>query len=130
MNKNFTKEDIKAGYIVKMRDGSLNMVTLDSRDELLMVDKDGGWMLLKYYDDNLRCTGSVNTPFTYIDPNVDIIEVYGGCRIFHHALNLDVSYRELLWKRKEEEPKKTCDDCIHKVVCNHVGMCEHFAEKR
>ena len=27
------------------------------------------------------------------------------------------------------EPKNTCDDCIHKPVCTHVGTCDHFMEK-
>lgn len=125
-NKKFTKDDIKPGYIVKMRDGSLNMVTINNYNELIMVDKNGGWMHIDSYTKDLRNNGSHSWFHVDADPKYDIMEVYGGCRLHHRALVLDVEDRELLWKR---EPEKTCDICAHKVVCTHVGMCEHYLEK-
>lgn len=123
--KKFTKDDLKAGYIVKMRDGSLNMVTIDNDDKLTMVDKDGGWMPVHVYDKNLCHRSSIGDIWPApADPQYDIMEVYGGSRLYSAALTLDTSYRKLLWKREE----KTCDSCAHKVVCNHVGMCEHYME--
>jgi hypothetical protein len=125
-NKKFTKKNLKAGYIVKMRDGSLNIVTINDSDNLIMVDKNGDWMHIDSYTEDLRNNGSYSLFNVYADPKYDIVEVYGGCRLHHRALVLDVEDRKLLWTR---EPEKTCDSCAHKVVCTHVGMCEHYLEK-
>jgi hypothetical protein len=122
MNKKFTKADLKVGYVVKYRDGILAMVMPGRNGNLIMIDKMQRYAELSYYEDDLLGR------FREHD-YIDIVEVYGYSHFNYTAMDIVPNDRELLWKR-EETPKKTCDDCIHKVVCSHVGTCEHFAEKK
>lgn len=125
-NKNFTKDDLKVGYVVKTRAGELYMVMYDSDGDLIMVKANTQWMRLYAYNDDLTDSPRTSTLFGVANEKYDIMEVYGYSRICARALIVETANRELLWKREE----KTCDNCIHKVVCTHVGMCEHFAEKK
>ena len=128
MNKNFTKADLKVGYVVKTRKGDLYMVMPNSDGKLIMIKDNKYWMHLYEYNDDL--TDSPRTsPWlgcVYADKKYDIMEVYGYSSISAYAGTIETDNRPLLWKREE----KTCDYCIHKVVCTHVGMCEHYAEKK
>jgi hypothetical protein len=124
MNKNFTKADLKVGYVVKLKASTIpHMVAMNRAGDMGFVDKTGGWVHLKHCDEFLVD----KHPTTGGDWSV--MEVYGYPESVRDAFKFTTDNRELLWKR-EEPPKKTCDDCIHKVVCSHVGMCEHFAEKK
>ena len=119
-NKKFTKNDLKAGYVVKDREGCLYMIMpARSTGELYAVDASGGWLPFTSLDSALRNTG-------WAGDRYDIMEVYGYCNYANESLHISTEHRELLWKR---EPEKTCDNCIHKPVCNHVGTCEHFMNK-
>lgn len=119
-NKKFTKADLKAGYIVKTRDGSLKMVMHDIYDKLIAVEKNDRWGDITVdYTDDMRSKIPGHKCH-------DIVEVYGRHRYQYALLHINTECRELLWKR---EPEKTCDQCAHKVVCTHVGMCEHFMAK-
>ena len=125
-NKNFTKKDLKPGYVVKVRNGTLELVTLSgaygtaANPIMISVSDEGTWTdITNGILNDLRSGGaSINSEY-------DIVEVYGYSKYANMALKVSTEYRDLLWKREE----KTCDQCIHKVVCSHVGMCEHFAEK-
>lgn len=124
VSKKFTKADIKVGYVVKCRNGEVAMAmythSCGSEKVITALRVSGsGWGDLGDYTDDMRA---------HNNNDYDIMEVYGYSKYAHKCMNISTEYRELLWKR--EEPKKTCDDCVHKVVCSHVGMCEHFAEKR
>ena len=123
-NKKFTKADLKVGYVVKMRDGSLNMVMPTEGGELVAVDKNQGWMSINGYDDCL-CVAKGGRYIT-TRPEYDIVEVYGFCKFGYETHAICTDDRELLWKR---EPEKSCDQCAHKVVCTHVGMCGYFMPK-
>ena len=118
MNKNFTKGDLKIGYIVKQRDGELRMVMETRNDGTVLVKNDGWFLALNGYSDDLTHKGDADGGWT-------IMEVYGYRGHGGGACNISTANRELLWKREE----KTCDNCAHKVVCTHVGMCEHYMEK-
>lgn len=125
MNKNFTKADLKVGYVVKYRNGSLRMV-MPYTGGLVLTTRNGGMLdISTALNDDLTYRSFIQRTFK----ELDVMEVYGLNQHGGDACSISTNNRELLWKR-EEPPKKTCDDCIHKVVCSHVGMCEHFAEKK
>lgn len=121
-NKNFTKADLKVGYVVKFRRGDLRMIMPASLGKLVAIASDGSnGDISKYRDDLTHQYGEKAADFA----GLDIMEVYGLSCWDHEAYMISTSSRELLWKREE----KTCDSCAHKVVCTHVGMCEHYMEK-
>ena len=119
MSKQFTKKDLKVGYVVKLRDGELRMVMETRNDGTVLVKNDGWFLALDRYSDGLTHKRDADGCWT-------IMEVYGYRGHGGDACDITVIGRELLWKR---EPEKTCDSCAHKVVCTHVGMCEHYLEK-
>lgn len=120
MSKKFTKKDLKVGYVVKVKkNNELRMVMETRSDGIVLVNKDGWYLCLTGYSNDLRWTGTRDCDWT-------IMEVYGYRNRGADACEISTTNRELLWKR---EPEKTCDNCAHKVVCTHVGMCEHYMEK-
>ena len=123
MNKNFTKADLKVGYVVKYRNGNLRMV-MPYAGGLAFTTIDGLWLNIgtELNDDLTEKKGIFEG-----DGILDVMEVYGLNTYGSRTCDISTDDRELLWKR-EEPPKKTCDKCIHKVVCSHVGMCEHYME--
>lgn len=125
-NKKFTKDDLKVGYVVKFRRGDLRMIMPGYCGQLLAIASDGSNGELDKYEDNLLHSYGLDNSRIHRDfKSLDIMEVYGfSCRD-HTAYYISTEYRDLLWKREE----KTCDSCAHKVVCTHVGMCEHYLEK-
>lgn len=116
MSNKFTKKDLKVGYVVKLRSGYLYMVTVGANGDVILIGATGSYTWLTYYKDDLTY---------HRGPNEDIVEVYGYCAFNYRSLLVDTEHRQLLWKREE----KTCDNCAHKVVCTHVGTCEHYMEK-
>ena len=98
MNKNFTKADLKAGYVVKYRSGELRMV-LPYRRGLVITDIDGQWLnLVTELNDDLTAGATTN--------NLDVMEVYGLSAFGSTACRISTFGRELLWKREEEKPAK------------------------
>lgn len=120
MSKKFTKDDLKVGYVVKLRNGNLHMVMPIDREgvEFVTTTSDGFHTRSNLYTHDLF--------INHHERDYDIMEVYGFSKWCHEAYMISTKDRELLWSR---EPKKTCDDCIHKVVCTHVGTCEHYMAK-
>lgn len=120
MSNKFTKKDLKVGYVVKLRNGTLEMVMPVDREgvEFATTRSDGFHTRSTQYTDDLFIDGR--------NRDYDIMEVYGFSRWCMEAYMISTKDRKLLWKR---EPEKTCDSCAHKVVCTHVGMCEHYLEK-
>lgn len=114
--KKFTKDDLKVGYVVKFRKGDLRMIMPTARNTLVAIGPDGQNGDIYHYNNNLT---------SRVGPRLDIIEVYGYTTWDNEIYNISTDNRPLLWKREE----KTCDSCAHKVVCTHVGMCEHYMEK-
>lgn len=121
-NKQFTKADLKVGYVVKFHRGDLRMIMPTADGMLVAIASDGTYVDIHGYRDDLT--------HQYRDKSadfkgLDIMEVYGFNHWHYEACKISTSDRDLLWKREE----KTCDSCAHKVVCTHVGMCEHYLEK-
>ena len=104
--KNFTKADLKVGYVVKTRARGLYMVTRNHNDELIM-DGENGWMPLHEYNDDL--TDSPRTSFFGIEANsnYDITEVYGYSMVDGRTLKIETIHRKLLWKREEKPTRMT-----------------------
>lgn len=99
-NKKFTKDDLKVGYIV--RDGhDLYMVMDTNLGERIIVDKNGGWMRLCSYDNDLKCVGFEDAR------KYDISEVYGYSDSRTKACYISTDHRELLWKREDPVKKMT-----------------------
>ena len=113
MNKNFTKDDLKAGYVVKYRNGDLEMVlmsgTYGNEDPMLIsVGPSGNWTdIAKDIDDNLLCTRAHMRHY-------DIVEVYGYSLYANCARDVSTDDRKLLWKR--EEAKKMTVSEIEKIL--------------
>lgn len=124
MNKNFTKADLKVGYVVKLRDGSLEMVMMSGvcglrNHALLSVGTSGCWTnIAQDIDDNL-CRHDNKRDY-------DIVEVYGYSTYAYCALKISTDDRELLWKREEKPAKKMTVAEIEKALGYKV---EVVAEK-
>lgn len=116
-NKIFTKDNLLVGYVVKLRNGTFRMIMPTAHRGRVVTDMDGQYSRVddQYWSDLTH--KSVH--------ECDIMEVYGFSTYEYKAVKCDAQDRNLLWKREE----KTCDNCAHKVVCTHVGTCEHYMAK-
>ncbi len=98
MAKKFTINDIKSGYVVKLRNGVFMYTLRVNQNKFTKIITNGydDWMYLSRYDDDLKCDG--NRRF------LDIMEVYGlieGTDNYAHCGFVDSDHRPLLWKRSE-----------------------------
>ena len=111
MNKNFTKDDLKVGPVVKTREGGLYMIMPKNDDSLIMV-RDGrhGEPVENYLPDLIH---NLSGRFDCVK-GLDIVEVYGRPEFKYYALDISTEYRPLLWKR--EEPKEMTHEEIEKAL--------------
>lgn len=114
MNKNFNKDDLKAGYVVKTRARGLYMVTRNDIDQLVMVDQYNGYMPLSEYNDDLTDSDRTSCLGSEADENYDIVEVYGYSAINGRTREIETAHRKLLWKR--EEPKEMTLEEVEKAL--------------
>ena len=96
---NFTKEDLKAGYVVKCRDSSLRLIMPNAKRGLVLLRLDYkkeiiNWTDLERYSLDL---------LHIADSSWDIIEIYGLSEFACSALEYDLDSRELLWKREDKK---------------------------
>lgn len=115
-NKKFTKDDLKVGYVVKHRNGKLAMLMPGPKGNMIAIDKSDGYTTFEKLTSDMKVGGF---------EELDLMEVYGYSLFNFKSMRIETNDRKLLWKREE----KTCDSCAHKVVCTHVGTCEHYLEK-
>lgn len=96
MRKIKSIEDIKSGYVVKLRNGKFFMCMIYKQEKFskLFVSKNGFPYIVRSYIGLKSCT----------DKNDDIVEVYGLSRNQYYCLEVSPNYRPLLYK--EEKPKK------------------------
>ena len=97
-NNIFTKNDLRAGYIVVI-DGAPHMVMYAQSKQsgmcnrIIAVNNHGGWTdLNEFYTDDLVHAN---------DGNLTITEVYGYNKYAHMAREVSTDQRPLLWKRAE-----------------------------
>ena len=91
-----TKSELKPGYVVKYRDGSLRMV-MPLRNELVFVEmetNDPYWGTVTFLNEDLTCRNM---------PSCDIVEVYGYSDTRTSVWKFNPNDRELLWKRQEKK---------------------------
>lgn len=93
-----TKSELKPGYVVKYRDGSLRMVMpLNNETILVQMENDNPcFSSLKSFNEDLTCK-------TTLMENLDIMEVYGHSNYKNSIWKFDAQDRELLWKRQEKK---------------------------
>ena len=111
MNKNFTKADLKVGYVVKQRNGDLRMVVSNDEGTIYFLDNAGNFNGGDFLNPDL--TNSKYKPY-------DIMEVYGFSTRVRYALTSSTDTRKLLWKR--EEAKKMTVAEIEKALGYEVEV--------
>ena len=96
MRKIRSIEDIKSGYVVKLRNGKFFLCMRYEQEKFskLFVSKNGFPYGVGSYIGLKSCT----------DKNDDIVEVYGLSRNQYYCLEVSPNYRPLLYK--EEKPMK------------------------
>ena len=117
MKKKFTINDIKSGYIVKLRNGVFMYTLRVNQDKFTKIITNGrdDWMYLSRYDYDLKCDGDRRF--------LDIMEVYGlieGTNNYARCGFLDNNHRPLLWKRSE--PVKMTVEEINKKLGYEVEI--------
>lgn len=85
------RDILQVGMLVKLGDGSLNMV-INYEGGIAIVDKSHGVMFLEDYDENLTTEES---SYEY-----SIDEIYGLISCPHLAMEYETKDRELIWKRE------------------------------
>jgi len=122
--KVFTKSDLKPGYVVKYRDGSLRMVIqVKDRSEYGLVHHSSGWHSLSCYTDDLVDRDN--------NPELDICAVYGYCAIGTDCLKADTEGRPILWERVKKllyNGKVVCIDNVNNTGNYTVGKIYQFVE--
>lgn len=111
MNKQFTKDDLKVGYVVKTRNAGLYMIMPTNDDSLILV-REGrqGEPVNNYLPDLMH---NLSSRFASVQ-TLDIMEVYGRPALKYHALCISTENRPLLWKR--EEPKEMTLEEVEKAL--------------
>lgn len=110
-NKNFTKADLKVGYVVKYRNGNLRMVMPLEGGTLVLTSDDGSWLHSEDVNDDLTCR---RVKWGEPTDSLDIMEVYGWSGWPSNAMYVATAGRKLLWKR--EDPKKMTVSEIEKEL--------------
>lgn len=106
----FTKEDLKPGYVVKLRNGRLRMIIPRNKGYILIGD-DHAIDLDEYKDD-----------LTFENDILTIEEVYGHTTNSFNVLKVSLNARELLWKRTTEMTAEEISKKLGyevKIVANH-----------
>lgn len=87
------KSDLKAGYLVRYRNGCLRMV-MPTNNQLVFVNEDGVWAGTNDYDEQLKCR---------VGKEYDIIEVWGFSEFPTTSFIIETTDRKLLSKENEKE---------------------------
>ena len=90
----FTKTDLKVGYLVEDRAGNLKMVMATTRNLELIYEDRMTHGLVNMINDDL--TSKTEEKF-------DIMKVWGFSPFAMYALHFDTNNRKLLWERKEKK---------------------------
>lgn len=112
MNKNFTKADLKVGYVVKYRNGNLRMV-MPYLGGLVLTSIDGSWLNI---DTELNNDLTGTRVIFGVDDTFDVMEVYGLNTYGSYTCHISTDNRELLWKREEKPAKKMTVSEIEKAL--------------
>lgn len=94
---NFTKNDLKLGYLVQLRNGKMKMV-MPKECNIILTDLDGDWHSLLSYREDLLYEECLDRKMEY-----DIMKIFGHSIYATHVFDLTGGYRPLLWERKEKK---------------------------
>lgn len=108
-------EQLKSGFIVRLRSGDLWMVTrIGVNFTKVIVDGKGNYRYLSAYNDSLLVKSGKKEL-----NEMDIVEVYGlveGSMFYGEASNITVEHRPCLWKRCEKR-EVTLEEIEEKFGC-------------
>lgn len=108
MKTTFTPNQLKPGYVCKLRDGEFvgvyNAIAGLFGGEGVCISGKKDWVPVNHYDENLNLT-----VFGMRDDKMDIMEVYGFAPP-KFASHLSAEERLLLWKRPEEEQAEKTEE--------------------
>lgn len=93
MLKDSLKSILEPCMVVKMRNGTLNMVMMGNDRSIFLIGRCKGYVYLKGYDDNLKYRFGVT--------DFDIVEIYGLSYNPQKSMDISTECRYLLWKRDE-----------------------------
>lgn len=102
----FTRDDLKPGYIVKLRDGTFYAIQIAGRETLIATDAQSEWEYLsRGWDIDMDSTnhGGKTFPYPTHDKTKDIVEVYGyvqGSENYARCGWISSDHRPLLWSRQ------------------------------
>jgi len=91
----FTKDDLKIGYVVQFENGAYAMF-VNTLIGLVFITQDGVFVKLTDYKGDLTTFSN-----TDIEESYSIVKVFGFSRLTMATLNITPYDRELLWERKE-----------------------------
>ena len=103
----FTRDDLKPGYIIKLRNGIFRTIQMVGRETLIATDGISNWEYLsRGWDIDMDSTdrGGKTFPHVTYDKTKDIVAVYGyvqGTEYYAHCGYLSSDHRPLLWSRQE-----------------------------
>lgn len=95
------KSDLKVGYLVRYRNGSLRMVMPVEECDFVFVGEDGSWMGCEDYDEQLTCNNF---------EELDVVEIYGFSKHANNPLKTETSDRKLLWERQDDKKEMTIQE--------------------
>lgn len=116
----FTRDDLKPGYIIKLRDGTFHSIQMVGRETLIATDGHSKWgYLTRCWDIRMNSTdhGGKTFPHVTYDKLKDIVAVYGyiqGSENYAHCGWISSDNRPLLWSR--QEAKKMTVEEIEKAL--------------
>ena len=137
MKKVFKKSDVKAGMLLKTRNGEYftvvgAKVTVDDKVGLAVVSGSNArnkYFPLDNYDDDLIFAKDIGNPVR--KPDYDVVEVWGHTYP-KFAMDNDTYDRTLLWSRPENNGKKWDEmtDEEKDVVCGKYDSCYECPYKK
>ena len=117
----FTKDDLKPGYVIKLRNGKYYIIWIVGKETLIATDGNLDWQYLSSaWDDRLDsiCRSGKAYPAITHDKMRDIVEVYGyvqgGEYYARGSGEISPDHRPLLWSR--QEAKKMTVEEIEKAL--------------
>jgi len=105
----FTKADLKAGYVVQYRDGEYRMIMPSQKGLYLVLGKNGCGMYLDNFNEDLTSFNKEG-----VIAKCTIIAVFGYNEQGSNSLDVDWTYRPLLWSRKEPPMELTMQEIADK----------------
>lgn len=132
MTEKFTREDLKSGYVVKLRDGTLRMVARAGNFTKILVAESGEWSYLNSgWGNDLKAQCLYPTSHCengHSQGKSDIVEVYGligGTANYGLCRNISTECRSLLWQRKEAV-KMTIEEISKKLGFDVEIVAGHY----